>query len=75
LFGQEFPDYKPFPFGVRRHIAQLVRHILISEALLEEWAERFRGVTADDIDRLMQSFLFNNCCQRSELAQILASYA
>jgi hypothetical protein len=32
-------------------------------------------VTADDIDRLMQSFLFKNCSQRTELAQILASYA
>jgi aryl-phospho-beta-D-glucosidase BglC (GH1 family) len=75
LFEKEFPNYKPFPFGVRRHVAQLVRHMLISEALLDEWAERFRGVNADDIDRLMQSFLFNNCSQRTELAQILASYA
>jgi aryl-phospho-beta-D-glucosidase BglC (GH1 family) len=75
LFEKEFPNYKPFPFGVRRHVAQLVRHTLISEALLDEWAERFRGVTADDIERLMQSFLFKNCQQRTELAQILASYA
>ncbi|MDQ3810351.1 MAG: glycoside hydrolase family 5 protein [Chloroflexota bacterium] len=75
LFAREFPNYNPFPFGTRRHVAQLVRHILLSEPLLQEWAERFRGVTADDIDRLMQSFLFENCCHRSELAQILASYA
>jgi len=75
LFRTEFPDYQPFPFGSHRHIAQLVRHMLLAEAMLDEWAERFRGVTADDIGRLMQSFLFENCRQRSELAQILASYA
>jgi endoglucanase len=75
LFQTEFPNYQPFPFGVRRHVAQLVRHMLLSEALLDEWAERFRGVTADDIERLMQSFQFKNCCQRTELAQVLASYA
>ena len=75
LFEQEFPNYQPFPFGARRHIAQLVRHMLLSEPLLDEWAERFRGVSAEDVDRLMQSFLFKNCCQRTELAHILASYA
>jgi hypothetical protein len=57
LFQQEFPDYQPFPFGVKRHIAQLVRHMLLSEPLLDEFAERFRGISAEDIDRLMRSFL------------------
>src|SRR5262249_9976740 len=65
LFRTEFPDYQPFPFGSHRHIAQLVRHMLLAEAMLDEWAARFRGVTADDIERLMQSFLFDNCRQRS----------
>jgi hypothetical protein len=75
LFQKEFPTYRPFPFGPGRQIAQLVRHVLLSEPLVDEFAERFRGVTEDDIDALMQSFLFKNCCQRTELAHILASYA
>jgi endoglucanase len=75
LFQKEFPNYWPFPFGPRRHIAQLVRHELFSEPLVEDWAERFQGLHDNDIDTLMQSFSFENCCQRSELAQILASYA
>jgi endoglucanase len=75
LFEQEFPNYQPFPFGVKRHIAQLVRHMLLSEPLLDEFAERFRGISAEDIDTLMRSFLFRNCRQRTELAQTLASYA
>ena len=73
LFEREFPTYQPFPFGARRHIAQLVRHILLSEPLVEEWADRFRGATAEDIDHLMRSFLFENCRERKELAEILTS--
>jgi aryl-phospho-beta-D-glucosidase BglC (GH1 family) len=75
LFRKEFPEYQPFPFGVQRHIAQLVRHMLLSEPLLDEFAERFRGYTAEQIDLLMHSFLLENCCQRTELADILRSYA
>ena len=75
LFEQEFPNYQPFPFGAQRHIAQLVRHMLLSEPVLDEFAERFRGISAEDIDTLMGSFLFKNCRQRTELAQTLASYA
>jgi hypothetical protein len=73
LFEQEFPRYQPFPFGARRQIAQLVRYMLLAEPLLEEWAERFRGVTADEIDALMQSFAFERCRVRTNLADILAA--
>jgi hypothetical protein len=74
-FAAEFPRYDPFPFGVKRHINQLVRHILLAEPLVEEFGELFRGVTEQDIDALMRSFQFKNCVQRTELAQLLASYA
>jgi hypothetical protein len=49
--------------------------MLLSEPLVEEWAERFRGARAEDIERSMQSFAFKNCRQRTELADILAGYA
>jgi endoglucanase len=75
LFEREFPNYQPFPWGARRHIAQLVRHILISEPLVEEFAECFRGAAAEDIDILMRSFLLANCTQRTELARVLSRYA
>jgi endoglucanase len=73
LFEQEFAGYQPFPFGARRHIAQLVRHILLAEPLLGEWAERFRGLSADEIDTLMASFAFERCQVRTPLADILAN--
>lgn len=71
----EFPDYHPFPFGPKRHIAQLVRHMLLAEPLVDVFAACFKDVTEQEIDELMQSFEFKNCVQRTELAQLLASYA
>jgi hypothetical protein len=71
-FGREFPNYRPFPFGVKRHIDQLVRHVLLAEPLVEEFAALFRDVSADEIDALMQSFRFENCARRQRLAETLS---
>jgi endoglucanase len=72
-FAKEFPEYQPFPFGARRHIDQLVRHILLTEPLVDEYAELFRGIRDSEIDELMNSFRFTNCVQRRELAQTLSA--
>jgi endoglucanase len=72
-FAEEFPNFKPFPFGAKRHIDQLVRHMLLAEPLVEEFAGLFRNVTLDEIDTLMQSFEFEHCAQRGRLAQTLAA--
>ena len=71
-FAEEFPNYKPFPFGAKRHIDQLVRHMLLAEPLVAEFAALFRDVTLDEIDTLMESFEFEHCAQRGRLAQTLA---
>lgn len=75
LFATEFPNYDPFPFGAQWQIKRLVRHILLSEPLLTEFAECFRDVTETEIDEMMSSFKFENCVQRTELADILNYYA
>jgi hypothetical protein len=74
-FEREFPGYEPFPFGAKRHIDQLVRHILLTEPLVDEFANLFKGVTDEDIDELMNSFRFEQCVQRTELAKTLATEA
>ncbi len=61
--------------GAKRHINQLVRHMLLAEPLVEEFGALFKRVTEQEIDALMQSFQFKNCVQRTELAQVLASSA
>lgn len=74
-FARDFPDYHPFPFGAKREIQQLVRYILLAEPLVAEFAERFRGVSDDDLDTLMRSFLFDNCAKREKLADSLSHHA
>ncbi len=75
LVATEFPGWQPGPFGANRYARRHVRHLLISEALLPEFAALFRGLSEAEIDELMQSFLFRNCAVRQELADILAAYA
>jgi aryl-phospho-beta-D-glucosidase BglC (GH1 family) len=75
LMEREFPNFNPGPFGSAWEVRRLVRHVLISEALLPEFAESFRGMSEVEIDEMMQSFLFKNCVQRTELARILSEDA
>jgi endoglucanase len=71
LFAAEFPDFDPFPWGTKPWINLLVRHILLAEPLVDEFAERFRGVSADEAAALAGSFAFERCAQRTELADLL----
>ncbi|HEX5000753.1 MAG TPA: glycoside hydrolase family 5 protein [Terriglobia bacterium] len=73
-FADEFPQYHPFPFGAQRHINQLVRHMLLTEPLVDEFAALFKHATEREIDDLMASFRFENCVQRQELAKTLSQY-
>ncbi len=75
LFKREFPNYNPGPFGAQWYVRRLVRHILIAEALAPEFGELFRGMSETEIDALMQSFQFKNCCIRKPLAEALSSHA
>jgi len=76
VMALEFPNYRPGPYGgANNRIRRLVRTILLSEALLPEFAELFGGMSETEIDEMMQSFLFKNCVIRQSLAQILAEYA
>ena len=74
IFAREFPDYHPFHFDAHGMIHLLVRHILLAEPLLQEFAAFFKGLDEQDIDTLMQSFQFKNCLQRTELARIVSAF-
>jgi aryl-phospho-beta-D-glucosidase BglC (GH1 family) len=71
LLAKEFSNFNPGPFGQLWYARRLVRHILISEALLPEFGELFRDLDENQIDALMQSFAFENCLQRQPLAELL----
>jgi endoglucanase len=71
LFKKEFPEYNPYPTGVNRHLVLLVRNILISEALLPEYCNLFKGKTDEEIVALAKSFNFENYTKRDRLEKIL----
>ena len=71
LFAAEFPGYSPFPFGSEFMINRLVPQILLAEAMLPEFGERFRGMTEEDIDEMMKSFRLENCQPRKELLELI----
>lgn len=72
LFAEEFPDYDPYPFGQKSHIALLVRHILISEALVPEYCNLFRGISDEELIALAESFNYKNYNKRERLESILS---
>jgi endoglucanase len=72
LFEREFPEYNPYPFGQKMHIALLVRHILIAEALVPEYCNLFKGLTDEELIALAESFNFRNYNKRERLESILS---
>lgn len=75
LFDREFADFNPFPWGRRAWISLLVRHVLLAEPLVDDFARCFSGVTPDEAEVLASSFAFDQCARREELATVLAEYS
>ncbi len=74
LFDREFPDFKPYPWGQKRHISLLVRNILLAEPLAEKFGDLFRGVDPDQARALARSFRFDECEERTQLSDLLRKY-
>ena len=72
LFEKEFPDYEPYPSGQKREIRQVVRHMLISEALVPEYCNLFKSKTDEELTALAESFRFDNYIKRKRLEEILS---
>lgn len=65
----------PPHWGVKKRVAELARHILVAEYLVDEWAELFIGKSTEELNELAASFSFENCTQRKELNNILRGYS
>jgi len=75
LVAAEFPDYEPYPYGRRWLVHRLVRHILLAEAMMGDFAARFAGATADDLEELADSFRLERCVRRTPLEELLRRFA
>ncbi|WP_431075435.1 glycoside hydrolase family 5 protein [Microbacterium phyllosphaerae] len=73
LFETEFPDFAPFPWGARRWIHGHVRHVMLAEAMVADYANAFEGVTPAEAADLADAFALENCVRRERLEAILSS--
>ena len=72
-FAEEYPDFDPFPFGLRDWLTLLVRSIVLAEPMLADFELCFTDITDDDeVRELADSFRFERCAIREPLADLLA---
>ncbi|KAI0050107.1 glycoside hydrolase family 5 protein [Auriscalpium vulgare] len=72
----EFQNLYPWPvWKLSDRVGRLSRNILVSEFLVPEWAEHFRGKTDEEIVAIAKSFAFENCLHRDVLNKILQDNA
>ncbi|MFY9150432.1 MAG: glycoside hydrolase family 5 protein [Prolixibacteraceae bacterium] len=71
LLAKEFPNYNPYPNGPKAQVSLMVRHILISEALVPEYFNLFKDLSEEQLIALAQSFQFENYVKRNRLEDIL----
>lgn len=74
LFDREFPDFDPYPWGRTGWVRRLVRHIVLAEPLVDDFARCFDGVTPDEAEALAGSFAFDRCARREQLANTLSEH-
>ncbi|HEX5087936.1 MAG TPA: cellulase family glycosylhydrolase [Nocardioides sp.] len=75
LFAREFPGFQPYPWGVRRWIHGHVRHVMLAEAMVDEYAAAFAGLTPEEAAGLADAFALPNARTRSRLADIIGGTA
>lgn len=70
-FAREYPDFNPYPWGAKRWMNVLVRHILLAEPMVHDFGRCFEGLTPEEAESLADSFRFDRCTQRELLAEAL----
>lgn len=73
---QENQNLYPFPvWKLSDRVGRLSRSLLVTEYLVKEWAEHFRGKSEAELDEIAKSFKFENCLRRDGLNKILMDNA
>lgn len=76
MMRREFPDFNPYPWGMWDYTKTLLLNVTIAGAMVQEYADLFRGLSQADLLELADSFALANCQVRQPLqAQLLADLA
>ncbi|KDQ58101.1 glycoside hydrolase family 5 protein [Jaapia argillacea MUCL 33604] len=79
LIKEAVPDEKdrilyPPIWGLEGRVTRLARTMLVAEFMVKEWAEKFKGMGEEELDKLAQSFKFENCLMRDGLNKALMEH-
>jgi hypothetical protein len=74
LIAKEFPRWQAYPWSARASTDDMVRHLLLAQALVSEYAERFRGLSDPELLALADSFTLANCVRRDRLCAVLRQH-
>ncbi|KAF9484634.1 glycoside hydrolase family 5 protein [Pholiota conissans] len=66
--------YPPL-WSVEERVTRISRTIMMAEFMINEWADKFRGLDEAGLEELAKSFSFENCIQREGLNKALTEYA
>lgn len=75
LMRGEFRNFRWHPFGTSVMTRRIVRGMLFTEPLLDEFGALFRGLCDGDLDELADSFRFDRCVRRPGIVTILSENA
>ena len=64
----------PAPFGAQQWIHVLVRHILLAEPMVEDFARCFEGLDADGMRAMADCFALERCTIREPLLAVLKKH-
>jgi endoglucanase len=71
LFEAEFPEFQPYPWGQKRWIHGLVRHVLLAEAMVGDFGRCFEGLEPAEAAALADAFRLEACEKRVPVADVL----
>ncbi|KZP22907.1 glycoside hydrolase family 5 protein [Athelia psychrophila] len=73
---EKYQHLYPWPvWKMQDRVGRLARNILVTEYLVQEWADHFVGKSEAEIVELAQSFSFESCVHREGLNRILQENA
>ena len=76
FFDYQTGDYDAIEIkNAKGRVARLARCMLLGEFLVREWAELFRGMEEEDLERMAASFRFESCVEREGLNRVLREHA
>lgn len=71
----EYSKKYPWQWRMHMHVFRGIRGITMSEYMIPEWADYFKGKSLEELDEIAASWKFENCMQRDRLNELLRLYA